>query len=158
LAEHVGGPDYVEPVDGITLLQDYIVAPHPFITRLEFVGGCLLYAVRVDTSQGFELCPADSCEVGEVCATGADVKFEIVDYLPPNLQRYEALLRTHRVEVAGIEVIADAAGQVFTYDINVNTNYNTNAETRASISGLAAVAALLAEKLETVRSQSNLSA
>ena len=31
--------------------------------RLEFVGDRVLYAVRGDTSNGFELCPADVCEV-----------------------------------------------------------------------------------------------
>ena len=34
------------------------------ITRAEFVGGRFLYAVEVDTSSGFELCPADACTVG----------------------------------------------------------------------------------------------
>ena len=60
LAEHLASPDFVEPVDGITLVQRYVKAPAPFITRVEFVGGRFLYAVRVDTSQGFELCPADA--------------------------------------------------------------------------------------------------
>ena len=50
-------------------MQRYIRAPEPFITRVEFVGGRFLYAVRVDTSQGFELCPADQC----LAEAGADV-------------------------------------------------------------------------------------
>jgi hypothetical protein len=29
----------------------------PLITRAEFVGGKFIYAVEVDTSGGFELCP-----------------------------------------------------------------------------------------------------
>lgn len=152
LADYVDGSDYVEPVDGITLLQTYIRAPDPFIVRLEFVGGQLLYAVRVDTSGGFELCPADSCGVGDLCAVAAGDKFTIVDYVPPSLSSYESLLRDEGIEVAGIEVITDAEGRVFTYDINVNTNYNSSAEAAAGISGLDAVATLLASRLAEVSS------
>src|SRR3954454_10273231 len=71
LDEHLGGGDFEEPVDGITLVQRYIKAPAPFITRVEFVGGKFLYAVQVDTSQGFELCPADACQVDAASIAGA---------------------------------------------------------------------------------------
>src|SRR3954451_20291354 len=63
LEEYLASPEFEEPVDGITLVQRYIQAPEPFITRLEFIGGRFFYAVRVDTSQGFELCPADACQI-----------------------------------------------------------------------------------------------
>src|SRR6185437_13919465 len=65
LEEHVASEHFEPSVDGIMLLQQYIRAPEPFITRVEFVGGKFLYAVRVDTSLGFELCPADVCQVGD---------------------------------------------------------------------------------------------
>src|SRR5262249_60549994 len=82
LAEHVGSSDFEESRDGITLVQRYIKAPAPFITRVEFVGGKLVYAVRADTSQGFELCPADACQIEAVssaCPTGAPGdKFQIL--------------------------------------------------------------------------------
>ncbi len=61
---YVDGPDFEEPVDGITLLQEFVVSASPYITRAEFVGGEFVYAVRVDTSGGsFELCPAEACAV-----------------------------------------------------------------------------------------------
>ena len=56
LEEHLASSAFTQSVDGITLVQRYIEAPEPFITRVEFVGGKFLYAVRVDTSDGFELC------------------------------------------------------------------------------------------------------
>ena len=60
------------------LVQEYVAAPEPFITRAEFVGGRFLYALRVDTSEGFELCPADICTVPGV------EKFRILEgYRPP---------------------------------------------------------------------------
>src|SRR5207237_4061973 len=63
LASHLTSHDYETPVDGLHLLQEYVRAPRPFITRAEFVGGRFLYAVEVDTSDGFELCPADACAI-----------------------------------------------------------------------------------------------
>src|SRR5260221_8206940 len=75
LQAHLHSPDFEDSVDGITLIQEYISAPEPFITRVEFVGGELLYAVRVDTSLGFELCPADVCQVGDAfCPVGEQPK------------------------------------------------------------------------------------
>jgi hypothetical protein len=61
---YVDGPEFEEPADGITLLQEYVQTAVPFITRAEFVGGEFVYAVQVDTSGGsFELCPAEACAV-----------------------------------------------------------------------------------------------
>src|SRR5438046_8672005 len=71
LAENVDSPAVEKSVDGVTLIQQYIQSPEPYITRVEFVGGKFLYAVRVDTSLGFELCPADVCQVGDAfCPVG----------------------------------------------------------------------------------------
>ena len=61
-ARHLDSAAFEPSVDGVTLIQQYVEAPEPFITRVEFIGRKLLYAVRVDTSAGFELCPADVCE------------------------------------------------------------------------------------------------
>ena len=55
LAAYLDGPEYEAPVDGLHLLQQYVRAPQPLITSAEFVGGRFLYAVEVDTSEGFEL-------------------------------------------------------------------------------------------------------
>lgn len=61
---YVASDEFEEPIDGITLLQEYVVTSEPFITRAEFIGGKFHYAVRVDTSAGsFELCPAEACAV-----------------------------------------------------------------------------------------------
>src|SRR4051794_11430309 len=104
LDEHLASSDFEEPIDGITLVQRYIEAPEPFITRLEFVGGRFLYAVRVDTSQGFELCPADACQVdagaigSAACpAVAPSEKFRIVEnYRDPLIPTYERFLERHR--------------------------------------------------------------
>ena len=152
LVSYVDGPEFEPSVDGITLVQHYIKAPTPHITRVEFVGGKLMYAVKVDTSEGFELCPADVCAVADAfCPSGeaAGEKFEIIDRFNHELvPRYEALLQKHGIGVAAFEFITDEHGQAYTYDINTNTNYNARAEARVQVSGMNTLAAFLAEQLD----------
>ena len=141
LAAYVAGQAYEAPVDGLHLLQEYVRAPRPFITRAEFVGGRFLYAVEVDTSEGFELCPADACAAGDAnCPIGQAPrdKFTVVDGIPAALRtRLERFLMASGVEVAGIEFIADTEGRTLVYDVNTNTNYNPDAEARAGRAGTA---------------------
>jgi hypothetical protein len=154
LAAYLDGPEYDPPVDGLHLLQEYILAPVPLITRAEFIGGRFFYAVEVDTSQGFELCPADQCAVEELfCPAGEEprAKFTIIDDIDPGLKRrYEAFLAANDIEVAGIEFIRDAAGTLYTYDVNTNTNYNPEAEARAGRSAMGALARFLGAELARV--------
>jgi hypothetical protein len=122
------------------------------ITRAEFIGGRFMYAVEVDTSEGFELCPADACAVSDAfCPAGDEprAKFTITDDIDPALkQRYEAFLDANAIDVAGVEFITDADGSMYTYDVNTNTNYNPDAEVRAGRSGMAELARYLGSELE----------
>jgi len=154
LADHLHGPDYEPPVDGLHLLQQYVQAPVPLITRAEFVGGRFMYAVEVDTREGFELCPADACAVGDAfCPAGEEPRamFTIIDDIDADLKRrYETFLAANDIGVAGIEFVADSAGAVYTYDVNTNTNYNPDAESRAGRSGMDTLARYLGAELERV--------
>lgn len=151
LAEHLDGGDYEPPADGLLLLQQYVRAPAPLITRAEFIGGHFFYAVEVDTSDGFELCPADQCAIDDAfCPAGQEprAKFTIIDDIDAGLkQSYEAFLAANGIEVAGIEFIRDAGGTVYTYDVNTNTNYNPDAEARAGRSAMRALARFLGGEL-----------
>lgn len=147
LDEHLASADFIEPVDGITLVQRYIKAPSPFITRVEFVGGKFLYAVRVDTSQGFELCPADACQIDAadiagVCpAVAPSDKFSILPHFNHALlERWSRFLAANDIGIAGIEFIVDEQGRAYTYDVNTNTNYNPDAEAKDGRSGMGAIA------------------
>ncbi len=164
LREHVESAGYIEPVDGIQLLQAYIRAPRPVITRAEFAGRRFTYAVEVDTSEGFELCPADVCAIGDLaCPVGDEPgrpehKFTVIDGIDPGLRgRLEAFLERAQVDVAGIEFIIGEDGLPLVYDVNTNTNYNPDAEARAGLtgtnrSGMGALAEYLGGRLaETAR-------
>ncbi len=150
LEAYVASPSFEAPIDGITLIQQYITAPEPFITRCEFVGQEFLYAVRVDTSDGFLLCPADECQVEDatVCPATSAAKFEIIEGFDHAIvEDYRRVLIANDIHVAGIEFIVDDQGRSYTYDINTNTNYNPRAEARAGRSGMRAIAELLGREL-----------
>ena len=160
LADYVASDTYEPPVDGLQLLQEYVRAPRPFITRAEFVGGHFLYAVEVDTSDGFELCPADACAIGDAACPAGEApreKFTIVAGIPDALRvRLERFLGAAGIEVAGIEFIAGTDGRTLVYDVNTNTNYNPDAEARAGRtgtgrSGPGAIAAFLGGELSRQR-------
>lgn len=153
LEAYVDSPAFEEPIDGITLIQEYIQSPDSSITRAEFIGGKFFYAVNVDTSTGFELCPADACQINDLfCPTGEPVEAKpqfviLEDFQDPIIEQYESFLREAKIDVAGIEFIKDAAGTIYTYDINTNTNYNSDAENRAGKYGMHELAKFLGAQL-----------
>ena len=148
---YVDGPDFEVPVDGITLLQEFLEAEEPFSTRVEFVGGRFVYAVRVDTSAGsFELCPADACVVPAGADPASWAPFAVrgsVTAEHPLVQRLEAFLAAEGIEVAGVEFIETADGRTVPYDVNTNSNYNPDVERSSSVSAAATLAAWLGEVL-----------
>ena len=152
VAAYLDGPTLAPPIDGVWLVQDYIQASEPFIVRCEFVGGRFLYAVRVDTSEGFELCPADACQTnGAATAASRPPKFTLIDGFDdhPILEAYRHFLHANGIEIAGIEFIVDRDGEIWTYDVNTNTNYNAEAEARAGVplTGMEAIAQFLGRAL-----------
>jgi hypothetical protein len=154
LKDYVESDQFEEPVDGITLLQDYIESPESYITRCEFIGGKFLYAVRVDTSEGFELCPADACSVDDLFCPAEEestkpAKFQVVEDVDASIiEKYERLLQANGIQVAGIEFIKDKDGHIYTYDVNTNTNYNSEAEAASGKYGMLQLARYLGSELE----------
>ena len=142
LADYVNGDDFDPSIDGITLVQRYIGAPSQTISRVEFIGRELLYAVRVDTSNGFELCPADVCALeASTCMADAEPRFafDIIEGFEQSslgqqlVPLMKDVMHDEALDVAAFEFIEDADGHAYVYDINTNTNYNSDAESRAGI-------------------------
>lgn len=152
--------------DGITLVQEYIRPARGQITRMEFIGGTFFYAVEVDASGGFELCPADACSIeegafcpapGQEPASATDTatiqkpKFRInTDFRDEELITcLEQFFSDNGIEVAAAEFAEDADGNRYVYDLNMNTNYNRQAELDAGGDKLAMVqvARILGNKL-----------
>ncbi|MDA7947949.1 MAG: hypothetical protein MPJ78_10795 [Hyphomicrobiaceae bacterium] len=157
LAERAEAGELAVLPDTTMLVQAYVKPAEPFIIRNEFVGGRHLYSVMVDTSGGFELCPADVCEIGDgVCPVGESAdepnKFQVLtDFHHPDIEKFEQMLAEQDIEIAGVEFLFDEDGRAWTYDININTNYNGQAEAEAGIAGteragMMAVARFLGEQ------------
>lgn len=157
LERYVYGLDFEEPIDGITLIQQYIDSPAPFIIRNEFIGGKYYYSVQVNTSEGFQLCPADACQVGDAfCPVGESgtSKFTVLPgFENPIFENYEKFLAANGIEIAGIEMITDKKGHIYTYDVNTNTNYNSEAEGKAGVSGMRTIAKFLGIELEKIKNR-----
>lgn len=159
---------YESSPDGVDLVQQYIQPAEPFITRVEIVDGRFLYAIRSSTEQGFELCPADACQVGEgaFCpaptaandeAAGAPVddgRFRLRPEITaddPLVRDLVELTRVQGLGLAGIEFVEDTQGQRWVYDINGTSNYNAAVEAQHGLSGMGAVADLCARLLRDRR-------
>lgn len=156
LRNYVNGLTFEEPVDGVTLIQQYIQSPDPYITRCEFIDGIFQYAVKVDTSEGFELCPADACQIDDLfCPVGeaetnlSQPKFQIIEnFNDPIIEKFENFLKVNKIKVAGIEFIRDSNNEIYTYDVNTNTNYNADAEKLAGQFNMLQLAKVLKAELE----------
>jgi glutathione synthase/RimK-type ligase-like ATP-grasp enzyme len=120
--------------DNLFLLQEYLPHdPEQGIVRLEFLGGDLLYAMRVKTHGRFNLCPSPVCnpQDGEgVCELPAHAPVAVppVEFFPyPDVPR-EAVETARRIveaaklDVGGIEYLETPDGRRVFYDINANSN------------------------------------
>lgn len=154
--------EFTPPPDGVTLLQAYIQPPSQSITRVEIVEGEFLYAVRVDTSRGFQLCPSDACSIEDAFCPTTDTassddssdddrqslfslqtepRHDIID-------GYLKFCRANDIQVAGIEYVEGQDGVAYTYDVNTNTNYSPKVEEEHNLGGPMAIANLVARVLE----------
>ncbi len=148
--------EFEQSADGIYLAQEYVKSKAPFITRIEFIAGKFHYAVRVDTSDGgFELCPAEACEIErkpKLAAAACDIgaKFSLRDEIKaefPLVKKLENFLQAHKIEIAGVEFIENLQNELVVYDINTNTNYNKALEDALRAQGLQGAADRVVEFL-----------
>lgn len=153
LQAYVESPAFEPSIDGITLLQEYIKPFDGRIRRSEFINRQFLYTVSIDSSDGFQLCPADECQIGQRPAQlETSDKFEITAPLPEEQRlAYEAFLNHVNIDVAAIEWVQSESGNIYVYDVNTNTNYNPTAEEKAGVFAHEQLARLLEAELQKVR-------
>jgi glutathione synthase/RimK-type ligase-like ATP-grasp enzyme len=119
--------------DNLFLLQEYLPHdPEQGIVRLEFLGGDLLYAMRVKTHGRFNLCPSPvcnpddgegMCEIPEAEAVAAPVEFFPYPDVPADAVRTATrIVKAARMDVGGIEYLETGDGRRVFYDINANSN------------------------------------
>jgi glutathione synthase/RimK-type ligase-like ATP-grasp enzyme len=121
--------------DNLFLLQEYL--PHDAsrgIVRLEFLGGELLYAMRVVTHGRFNLCPApvcnpddgsaSACEIPQVAAVpDKPVEFYPFPEVPDDaVATAKRIVKAAGLAVGGIEYLEPPDGRRVFYDVNANSN------------------------------------
>ena len=119
--------------DHLLLLQEYFqVDAARGIVRMEFLGGRLLYAMRVVSNGAFNLCPSEACnpEGGGVsrCEIPAQAPAKPVEFYPfPEVPANavtmgEKIVASGGLDVGGIEYLEPAEGGQIFYDVNANSN------------------------------------
>ena len=120
--------------DNLLLLQEYFPTdPARGIVRMEFLGGELLYAMRVVSHGRFNLCPAPVCnpEGGEAaaCEVPVDQKpappAEFFPYKEVPAQAVvwgKRIMAAGKLDIGGIEYLETADGRLVFYDVNANSN------------------------------------
>lgn len=118
--------------DNLFLLQEYLPHdPEQGIVRLEFLGGELLYAMRVKTHGRFNLCPSPVCNPDEgtgICEVPEQVAAAPVEFFPyPDVPADAVatatrIVRAARLDVGGIEYLETDDGRRVFYDVNANSN------------------------------------
>ena len=126
--------------DGTVLVQEYLESDEGAIVRVEVMDGRYLYAIRIvrDAQAGFNLCPADICQVPgqaarsplEACpATPAPgLTVTRFDAPPEAIDTVLRLTRAASIDIGGVEyLVARRDGQIYYYDINATSNFVANA-------------------------------
>ena len=109
-------------VNGVTLVQEYAPRRGGKITRVEVLGGRVLYAVDVESSgESFDLCPADYCLAQPGKPT---ITFTRVEPSPEVAAAALALAAAGGFDICGVEyLVDDRDGSVRFYDINGLSNF-----------------------------------
>ncbi len=115
--------------DHLLLLQEYLEHdPELGIVRLEYLGGELLYAMRVVSHGRFNLCPSEVCNPADGPAGECAVEAPAVEFHPFAEVPVEAVDTGRRIfqaaglDVGGIEYLETPDGRRVFYDINANSN------------------------------------
>ena len=116
--------------DNLLLLQEYFPTdPAKGIVRMEFLGGELLYAMRVVSHGTFNLCPSPVCNPEDGSAGACEVpaarppEFHPYPEVPAQAVQWgRQIVRAGRLDVAGIEYLESRDGARIVYDINANSN------------------------------------
>jgi hypothetical protein len=126
-------PDHWLP-ENLLVLQEYLdTDPARGIVRMEFLGGELLYAMRVISHGRFNLCPAPVCNPEEaepaICeapvqaAAAPAAEFYPYREVPAQAVAWgKRIVAAGKLDVGGIEYLETRAGRLMFYDINANSN------------------------------------
>jgi hypothetical protein len=146
----------------LLLLQEHV--PYDTargIVRMEFLGGELLYAMRVIAHGRFNLCPAPvcnpddgaaaACEIPAAAAVAPPVEFHPYPEAPAQAVEWgRRIVATGNLDVAGIEYLEARDGRLLFYDINANSNLRPSVAQYSGFDPFERVVDYLAREIATV--------
>jgi glutathione synthase/RimK-type ligase-like ATP-grasp enzyme len=144
LRDAVGGGllDGVFVLDATAIVQEYHPPVDGAITRVEALGGQILYAIRItnDPSLGFDLCPADlpigsgshdvpGSEFDNCPVDAAPSRSVVATQAPDEVQdAVLAIFDAAGIDIGGVEyLVSERDGGIYLYDVNAVSNFVANA-------------------------------
>src|SRR6202140_3214420 len=133
VAEAVARSAFVVAARQLLMLQEYFrVDTARGIVRMEFLGGRLLYAMRVVSNGAFNLCPSETCNPegggASPCEIPAQTPAKPVEFFPyadvpaAAVEMGEKIMASGGLDVGGIEYLEARDGRRIFYDVNANSN------------------------------------
>ncbi len=123
-------------IDQTAIVQEYHPPKGGSIVRVEALDGQFLYAIRIfnDPNEGFNLCPADICQVPEqgesATAVTAKTPKRIEVAIPPQwvIDDVLRIFASARIDIGGVEYLeSERDGATYLYDVNPISNFVTDA-------------------------------
>lgn len=120
-------------IDQTAIVQEYHPPKGGAIVRVEALDGQFLYAIRIynDPNEGFNLCPADICQVpdpGAAATTKTPKKIEVAE--PPQwvIEDVLRIFASAQIDIGGVEYLeSERDGATYLYDVNPISNFVTDA-------------------------------
>jgi len=141
--------------DHLLLLQEYFpVDAARGIVRMEFLGGKLLYAMRVVSHGAFNLCPSEVCHPDSGGDSQCALPAQPVEFFPypevpaAAIAMGETIMAAGGLDVGGIEYLESADGRRVFYDVNANSNLRKPIGQAFGFDPFERVVDYLAEQLE----------
>lgn len=129
--EELAAADVQLGLDGIALVQEQLPAEGDAIVRIEILDGRFLYAIRLLlTPGGFNLCPADYCELPGIADGVSGRGLPIEGYDPPGEVVDDAIriVAAAGMDLGGVEyLVSSRTGEATFYDVNALSNFVANA-------------------------------
>jgi hypothetical protein len=154
-------PDLWLPDNLLTLQEYFEVDPAQGIVRMEFLGGDLLYAMRVVSHGSFNLCPSEVCNplTGEShCEIPETKPASPVEFYPypevpaAAVDAGQRLMAAGHLDIGGIEYLETPAGLRMFYDINANSNLRAPIAQAFGLDPFERVVDFLAAQISAARS------
>lgn len=145
--------------DNLLLLQEFVPYDQEHgIVRMEFVGGELLYSMRVVTHGRYNLCPSPICNPGNSEVQGAcegsqaapPVEFYPFEAPTSAVEAGKRIIEAEGIEIGGIEYLEGLDGRRVFYDINANSNLRPSIGDHFGIKPFEKVVDYLEEVIERV--------